>query len=62
MITEEKNCNCYNGIPALPSDTVTTMAYVPFQTDTSMYDDNEALCNGTLFIDLNKPFKRGALR
>ena len=49
----------YNGISALPEDTVTAMAYVPFQTDTSQYSPDRALENGTLFINLNKPFKGG---
>ena len=52
----------YFGIAALPDDPVTTMAYVPFQTDKTMYDDDDALCRGTLFINLNKPFRRGALK
>ncbi|MBQ6065546.1 MAG: spore coat associated protein CotJA [Clostridia bacterium] len=54
--------NYYFGISALPDDTVTTMAYVPYQTDKTMYDDEAALCRGTLFINLNKPFCRGAIR
>ena len=52
----------YLGLSPLPSDPVTTMAYVPFQTDKDMFDDETALCKGTLFINLNKPFCRGALK
>jgi|GEM_PF-166631 len=35
------------------------MAYVPMQTDTTVYDELQALCEGTLFVVLNKPFMRG---
>lgn len=52
----------FDGISALPADAAVTMAYVPFQLDTARYDDEEALCTGTLFVDLNKPFLRGALK
>ncbi len=43
----------------LPEGCVPAMAYVPMQADTSVYDDMQALCQGTLFPALNKPFKRG---
>ena len=52
----------FDGIPALPADAAVTMAYVPFQLNTVRYDDEEALCTGTLFAELNKPFLRGALK
>lgn len=35
------------------------MAYVPFQTDTTLYPPEKALENGTLFANLNKPFLGG---
>lgn len=54
--------NMFTKIPALPSDATVTMAYVPFQTDFSVYEDEKALCNGTLFKCLNKPFLRGAIK
>ena len=54
--------NYYFGLSPLPDDAATTMAYVPFQTDRDMYDEETALCKGTLFINLNKPFCRGALK
>ena len=47
---------------ALPADTAVTMAYVPFQLDTTMFEPDVALCKGTLFTTLDKPFCRGALR
>ncbi|MCR4616391.1 MAG: spore coat associated protein CotJA [Clostridiales bacterium] len=37
-----------------------TMMYVPFQTDTTVYDDMKALEEGTLFPVLNKPFMAGS--
>ncbi|MBQ7638612.1 MAG: spore coat associated protein CotJA [Clostridia bacterium] len=52
----------FDGIPAIPADAAVTMAYVPFQLDTSRYCDEEALKNGTLYTALNKPFLRGALK
>lgn len=44
---------------ALPEDCAVAMAYVPVQTDTAVYDCEQALCRGTLFTVLDKPFKRG---
>ncbi len=41
---------------ALPETPVVAMAYIPFQTDRSVYDPEKALCEGTLFPVLNKPF------
>ncbi|MEE1187335.1 MAG: spore coat associated protein CotJA [Acutalibacteraceae bacterium] len=41
-------------------DAVLAMAYVPVQEFSSLYDEDEAFENGTLFMDLNKPFERGA--
>ena len=44
------------GLSALPSDVTVTMAYVPMQTDTTVYEAEKALQTGTLFPVLNKPF------
>ncbi|MBQ7548055.1 MAG: spore coat associated protein CotJA [Clostridia bacterium] len=44
------------GLPALPADFAVAMAYVPMQTDTTVYDTDKALREGTLFPTLNKPF------
>lgn len=52
------NCNCKN-MPHLPEYTVVAMAYVPFQTELVTYTCNEALCNGTLFPELDKKFYGG---
>lgn len=38
---------------------VVTMAYVPMQTDTAVYEVCKALRQGTLFPVLDKPFMRG---
>lgn len=46
----------YTGITPLPECPVTTMAYIPFQTNTTMYSPENALRFGTAFVDLNKPF------
>ena len=56
------NFESFAPLSALPSETVTTMAYVPFQTDKTTFDDETALCKGTLFQNLYKPFLRGALK
>lgn len=40
-----------------PSDATVTMAYIPFQQQAVTYDEEKkALCEGTLFPELNKPF------
>ena len=52
----------FDRLPALPKDAAVTMAYVPFQVDKSRFNDEDALCKGTLFKDLNKPFLRGAFK
>lgn len=44
------------GLSALPSDAAVAMAYVPMQTDATVYDADKALQAGTLFPVLNKPF------
>lgn len=49
----------YFGVTPLPETVTTTMAYVPFQTNTTEYTPETALKNGTLFADLNKPFYGG---
>ena len=43
--------------PALPKDAAVTMAYVPLQKNIETYSEEKALENGTLFPELNKPFK-----
>ncbi len=63
------NCNC-NSIGKcsamakafLPEDMTVTMAYIPFQLDVSHYSVDDALRRGTLFCDLDKPFKGRCVR
>ena len=44
-------------------DPVLTMAYVPMQEYGVLYDQADALCAGTLYPDLDKPFLgKGASR
>ncbi len=60
--TSVRSGSFFEGMPAIPADAAVTMAYVPFQLNTARFDDEEALCKGTLYLDLNKPFLRGALK
>lgn len=57
---EEKKCVCERAF--LPEDMSVTMAYVPFQLDLSHFTPDEALCKGTLFTELDKPFKGRCVR
>ena len=45
--------------PSLPAAATPTMAYIPLQLDLMSYETDKALCEGTLFPTLNKPFLRG---
>lgn len=57
---EQNNCKCVcKTMPHLPETTVVAMAYVPFQTELITYTSEEALCNGTLFPELDKKFYGG---
>lgn len=38
---------------------VLAMAYVPIQELNTVYTEEDALCQGTLFPDLDKPFHKG---
>ncbi|MBR3753995.1 MAG: spore coat associated protein CotJA [Clostridia bacterium] len=49
----------HRAVTPFPDDWAIAMAYVPMQTDTTAYEPAQALCEGTLFVALNKPFKRG---
>ena len=62
MNTDENMESEYFGTPILPETVAVTMAYVPFQTDTTEYTPEKALKCGTLFPDLNKPFLGGECR
>ncbi len=43
----------------LPCDPVVAMAYVPWQQLKDVYEPEVALCRGTLFAELDKPFLAG---
>ncbi len=49
-------------VSALPENPVVAMAYVPFQTDTTAYNEMKALKSGTLFPVLDKPFLGRGMR
>ncbi len=51
-----KNIERNYGIAPIPEDATSTMAYVPFQINESMYSPDVGLENGTMFKSLNKPF------
>lgn len=44
------------GISPLPDNPQVAMAYVPYQTDNSLYTTDQGLESGTMFPVLNKPF------
>lgn len=50
----------FDKMTPFPEDAAVTMAYVPFQCDFAMYEEQRALDAGTLFKTLDKPFLRGA--
>lgn len=49
-----------SGTSRFPANTPLAMAYVPFQQWGEIYDDEKALSQGTLFPELDLPFKGGA--
>ncbi len=51
----KEDCDCERTF--LPETMTVTMAYVPFQLDLSHFSVDDAFCRGTLFCDLDKPFK-----
>ena len=59
MCDNELDKSEYFGVTPLPEAVTTTMAYIPFQTDTTEYTPENALKYGTLFANLNKPFYGG---
>lgn len=56
--TNAAGCSCCvrSAVSAFPEEYSVAMAYVPLQTDLSVYDEMKALEVGTLFPVLNKPF------
>ena len=56
MQISSPDCKKHCVTTALPENPVVAMAYVPFQLDKTSYSPEVALCEGTLFCVLNKPF------
>ncbi len=56
MRVSSRDCPCNCVTTAFPETPVVAMAYVPFQLDKTSYSAEMALCEGTLFPVLNKPF------
>ena len=54
-----KECCCRTGLSALPETVSVAMAYVPFQECNDVYPCDKALCAGTVFPVLDKPFLAG---
>ena len=51
-----RQVNCCSVPTPFPDVTPVAMAFVPFQQSPEIYDEMKALCQGTLFPDLDKPF------
>ena len=64
MFAPRQSCNgpAQSALPALPETPVVAMAYVPFQTDITVYDAAKALQRGTAFPVLDKPFLAGCMQ
>ena len=65
MYERQRNCTCVCrdcDIPALPDQVAVAMAYVPFQECNDVYPCDKALCAGTIFPVLDKPFLAGCCR
>ena len=57
VIRELENSEFF--IEPIPKKVSEAMAYVPYQNAGKLYAPEQALCAGTLFPDLNFPFKGG---
>lgn len=53
--SSDKECKSENKA-IFPEKTALAMAYVPYQTEFTVYDSMKALKSGTLFPCLDKPF------
>ncbi|MBR4622527.1 MAG: spore coat associated protein CotJA [Ruminococcus sp.] len=56
LIGKDDSSDNQQGISSFPDETPIAMAYVPFQQWEKPYDPETALCRGTLFSALDKPF------
>lgn len=64
----ERNADCFDpcetateccGISPIPKTVSVAMAYIPFQDCNDVYQCDKALCAGTIFPVLDKPFLAG---
>lgn len=62
MRREQADGCCCCITTALPEDPVAAMAYVPFQLCNDVYPCDKALCAGTIFPVLDKPFLAGCCK
>lgn len=63
MMENHSSCSCKQEKEVLKLDSMPlAMAYVPWQKWQNLYNRQAALKNGTLFEELNKPFKGGQKR
>ena len=55
----EEGCSCRSGSEngCLLEGQSLAMVYSPYQKFDSLYDPRRGLCNGTIFTDLDKPFR-----
>ncbi len=56
LIRRDEEAEPDSSFGAFPEETPLAMAYVPFQKWEKPYDAETALCRGTLFPSLDKPF------
>lgn len=56
LILRDEDAEPDGHLSAFPEETPLAMAYVPFQKWEKPYDPEAALCRGTIFPSLDKPF------
>lgn len=56
----DTSCSCKKS--PFPMNTSLAMAYVPFQQSGEVYPCDKALCRGTIFPCLDKPFLMGCCK
>ena len=61
-VQKQPACDLSTAMTPLPENPVVAMAYVPFQQWRSIYPQDEALERGTLFQELDLPFRGGMER
>lgn len=56
LVGNGENCGCASGCDSCINGYPLAMAYVPCQSFEDLYSEEEALCNGTIFKNLNLAF------